>query len=132
MKKIIKTNTKEILYFIGYFLMGLSSVVIGNSYLFGTKRFLICEIVQYISVAFFLLSFIKDKYKIEKLLSIILIGVVVFFSTIAMHDIAFGLYGLSVIGATHIDIRKIVKNSVINNSIFDYSHCTGYFRFDSR
>lgn len=118
MKKIIKTNTKEILYFIGYFLMGLSSVVIGNSYLFGTKRFLICEIVQYISVAFFLLSFIKDKYKIEKLLSIILIGVVVFFSTIAMHDIAFGLYGLSVIGSTHIDIRKIVKNSVINNIVF--------------
>lgn len=118
MKKVIKTNTKEILYFIGYFLMGLSSVVIGNSYLFGAKRFTICEVVQYISAAFFLLSFMRDKYKITNLINVILIGVVVSLSTIFMHNIALGLYGLSVIVATHIDIRKIVKYSVINNIIF--------------
>ena len=32
MKKLIKIN-KETLYLVGYFLMGLSAVVIGNSYL---------------------------------------------------------------------------------------------------
>lgn len=118
MKKVIKTNTKEILYFVGYFLMGLSSVVIGNSYLFGSKRFVICEVVQYISAAFFLLSFVRGKYKIKNFVNIILIGIVIFVSTVIMHNIAFGLYGLSVIVANHIDIRKIVKNSVINNIIF--------------
>lgn len=118
MKKIIKTNTKEILYFIGYFLMGLSSVVIGNSYLFGAERFAICEVVQYISAAFFLLSFVRDKYKIKNFVSIILIGIVIFLSTAIMHNIAFGLYGLSVIVSIHIDIREIVKKSVINNIIF--------------
>ena len=118
MKKIIKTNTKEILYFIGYFLMGLSSVVIGNSYLFGAERFAICEVVQYISAAFFLLSFVRDKYKIKNFVSIILIGIVIFLSTAIMHNIAFGLYGLSVIVSIHIDIREIVKKSVIDNIIF--------------
>ena len=38
MKKLIKIN-KETLYLVGYFLMGLSAVVIGNSYLFGVIDF---------------------------------------------------------------------------------------------
>ena len=52
MKKLIKIN-KETLYLVGYFLMGLSAVVIGNSYLFGANRFQICEVVQYLSAVIF-------------------------------------------------------------------------------
>ena len=33
--------------------MGLSAVVIGNSYLFGANRFQICEVVQYLSAVIF-------------------------------------------------------------------------------
>ena len=69
MKKLIKIN-KETLYLVGYFLMGLSAVVIGNSYLFGVNRFQICEVVQYLSATIFLWSFCIDKYKIFDFVSV--------------------------------------------------------------
>lgn len=53
MKIAIRFNKKEALYLFGYFLMGLSAVVIGNSYLFGANRFQICKVVQYISAMLF-------------------------------------------------------------------------------
>ena len=117
MKKLIKIN-KETLYLVGYFLMGLSAVVIGNSYLFGVNRFQICEVVQYLSATIFLWSFCIDKYKIFDFVSAFLFGVVILISAIIMHDITFALYGISIVTSLHIDVRKIVKSSVINNAIF--------------
>ncbi|MFR3264568.1 MAG: hypothetical protein ACLTQN_00895 [Blautia massiliensis (ex Durand et al. 2017)] len=35
-----------------------------------------------------------------------------------MHDITFALYGISIVTSLHIDVRKIIKSSVINNAIF--------------
>ena len=113
MKKLIKIN-KETLYLVGYFLMGLSAVVIGNSYLFGVNRFQICEVVQYLSATIFLWSFCIDKYKIFDFVSVFLFGIVILISAIIMHDITFALYGISIVTSLHIDVRKIVKSSVIN------------------
>ena len=118
MKKLIKINTKETLYLIGYFLMGLSVVVIGNSYLFGSRRFQICEVVQYLSAVVFLWSFCIDKYKIIDFLSVFLLGIVILISSVIMHDITFALYGISIVTALNVDVRRIVKSSVINNVIF--------------
>lgn len=118
MKRILKTNIKEILYFIGYFLMGLAAVVIGNSYLFGSRRFQLCEVVQYVAAAMFLISFCIDRYKIKNFVAVILLGVATLLVATVMHNIAFALFGLSVVTSVHINVRRIVKNSVINNIIF--------------
>lgn len=118
MKRTFKSNIKEILYFIGFFLMGLSAVVIGNSYLFGTKRFQICTIVQYIAIIIFLTSFCVGKYKLMNLITVMLLGVATFLSAVVTHNLAFALFGLSIATSVRIDARKIVKNSVINNGIF--------------
>lgn len=118
MKIAIRFNKKEALYLFGYFLMGLSAVVIGNSYLFGANRFQICKVVQYISAMLFLLSFSIDKYKIADLMKSFLFGCIILISAAFMHNITFGLYGLSIVTSIHINTRKIIKNSVINNAVF--------------
>ena len=41
-KKVYYFKKKEIPYFIAYFLMAFSNVVIANSYLFGENRYDIC------------------------------------------------------------------------------------------
>ena len=105
MKKLIKIN-KETLYLVGYFLMGLSAVVIGNSYLFGVNRFQICEVVQYLSATIFLWSFCIDKYKIFDFVSVFLFGIVILISAIIMHDITFALYGISI--PASLQVRKKV------------------------
>ena len=118
MKIAIRFTKKEALYLFGYFLMGLSAVVIGNSYLFGANRFQICKVVQYISAMLFLLSFSIDKYKIADLMKSFLFGCIILISAAFMHNITFGLYGLSIVTSIHINTRKIIKNSVINNAVF--------------
>ena len=118
MQKALIIKKNEILYLIGYFLMGLSAVVIANSYLFGASRFQICEVVQYISAVFFLSSFCIVKHKILDFAKLLLTGATIFISAVFMHNIAFALYGLSIVTATHIDTYKIVKSSVINNALF--------------
>ena len=115
---MIKINKKEILYFVGFFLMGLSNIVIGNSYLFGSNRFQICDIVQYMSAAFFLLYFSVGRYKVKDLKIVVFLGVVAFLTSLIMHDSTFALFGLSLVTAVRIDARKIVKISVINNAFF--------------
>lgn len=45
-KKVYYFKKKEIPYFIAYFLMAFSNVVIANSYLFGENRYDICVFVR--------------------------------------------------------------------------------------
>ena len=47
-KKVYYFKKKEIPYFIAYFLMAFSNVVIANSYLFGENRYDICVFTVYI------------------------------------------------------------------------------------
>ena len=118
MHTIDKKNRKEILFFSGYFLLGLTNVVIGNSYLFGEKRLIICEIVQYISAVLFGMSFCIDKYKTKEFI-IRLVTIIIFFVVTAKsHSIPFGLCGLSVISASNISVEKIIKNNIRNNLFF--------------
>lgn len=118
MKTIIRINKKEALYLLGYFFMGLSTVVIGNSYLFGVHRFQICKMVQYMSAVIFLASFSVEKHRFADFMKAFLLGMVILISAASMHNITFALYGLSIITSIHIDTRKIIRSSVINNCIF--------------
>lgn len=118
MKMLIRIRKNETLYLFGYFLMGLSAIVIGNSYLFGVNRFQICKVVQYIAAVFFLLSFSVGKYKITDFMKLFLFACTILISAAFMHNITFALYGLSIVTSIHINTRKIIKSSVINNAIF--------------
>ena len=118
MKMLIRIRKNETLYLFGYFLMGLSAIVIGNSYLFGVNRFQICNVVQYIAAVFFLLSFSVGKYKITDFMKLFLFACTILISAAFMHNITFALYGLSIVTSIHINTRKIIKSSVINNAIF--------------
>ena len=66
MSKTYKYVKKEVLFFLAYFLLGLTHVVIANSYLFGANRFVINEIIQYIAAFIFILSFCVGKYKVKE------------------------------------------------------------------
>jgi len=113
-----KWGKKEILFFLGYFLLGLTNVVIGNSYLFGEKRLIICEIVQYISAVVFVTSFCIDKYKTKEFLIRLVTAAVIFLVTAKSHSIGFGLCALSIITSLNINVEKIIKNTIRNNLFF--------------
>lgn len=113
-----KVKKKEILFFAGYFLLGLTNIVIGNSYLFGEKRIIICKMVQYLSAIMFVGSFCVDKYKIKDFVIRIVIVALAFLVTAKSHGIGFGLCALSIITSLNINPEKIIKNSVRNNLLF--------------
>lgn len=118
MKRVYRLNKKEGFFFIGYFLLGLAGIVIGNSYLFGNRRFELCEVVQYISALFFGAAFCTGKYKTKDFLVRLVIGIVVLIITVKAHNITFGLSALSLLASLNIDVEKIVKNSIKNNLFF--------------
>lgn len=109
---------KEISYFIAYFLMAFSNIVIANSYLFGKNRYAICGFVQYIACALFIVAFCTGKYKLKDIILRGIIGIIVVIITINLHNIEFGVYSLVVIASLNIDSKRIVKLSAISNIFF--------------
>jgi len=85
-KKVYYFKKKEIPYFIAYFLMAFSNVVIANSYLFGENRYDICVFVQYISCILFIVALCTGKYKLRDLIVRGLIGIIVIFITINLRS----------------------------------------------
>lgn len=118
MRVTYKWEKKEILFFIGYFLLGLTNIVIGNSYLFGKSRLVICEIVQYISAIAFVLSFCIDRYKTKEFVIRMITAAIVFLVTAKSHSIGFGLCALSIVTSLNISAEKIIRNSIKNNLFF--------------
>lgn len=118
MRVTYKWENKEILFFIGYFLLGLTNIVIGNSYLFGKNRLVICEIVQYISAIAFVLSFCIDRYKTKEFVIRMITAAIVFLVTAKSHSIGFGLCALSIVTSLNISAEKIIRNSIKNNLFF--------------
>lgn len=109
MRVTYKWENKEILFFIGYFLLGLTNIVIGNSYLFGKNRLVICEIVQYISAIAFVLSFCIDRYKTKEFVIRMITAAIVFLVTAKSHSIGFGLCALSIVTSLNISAGKNYK-----------------------
>lgn len=118
MKALNERNTKEQLFFVGYFLLGLTDIVIGNSYLFGEKRFIICKIVQYLSAAAFVAAFCAGKYRIKELLVRLITTALAFLVTLNSHSIGFGLCSLAMVSSMNIDTDKILKCNILNNMFF--------------
>lgn len=118
MSKAYKYVKKEGLFFLAYFLLGLTHVVIANSYLFGVNRFKINEFVQYIAAFIFILSFCVGKYKMKELWIRLCVAIMVFLVTRQSHSIEFGLSALTVITCVNISSDKIVKNCIRNNIFF--------------
>lgn len=118
MSKAYKYVKKEGLFFLAYFLLGLTRVVIANSYLFGVNRFKINEFVQYIAAFIFILSFCVGKYKMKELWIRLCAAIMVFLVTRQSHSIEFGLSALAVITCVNISSDKIVKNCIRNNIFF--------------
>ena len=107
-KKVYYFKKKEIPYFIAYFLMAFSNVVIANSYLFGENRYDICVFVQYISCILFIVALCTGKYKLRDLIVRGLIGIIVIFITINLRSTEFGVYSLAIIASLNIDSKRIV------------------------
>ena len=116
-KKVYYFKKKEIPYFIAYFLMAFSNVVIANSYLFGENRYDICVFVQYISCILFIVALCTGKYKLRDLIVRGLIGIIVIFITINLRSTEFGVYSLAIIASLNIDSKRIVRFNVISNFI---------------
>ena len=112
MSKTYKYVKKEVLFFLAYFLLGLTHVVIANSYLFGANRFVINEIIQYIAAFNFILSFCVGKYKVKEFWLRLGAAIMVFLVTQRSHSIEFGLAALAVITCVNISSEKIVKNCI--------------------
>ena len=117
-KKVYYFKKKEIPYFIAYFLMAFSNVVIANSYLFGENRYDICVFVQYISCILFIVALCTGKYKLRDLIVRGLIGIIVIFITINLRSTEFGVYSLAIIASLNIDSKRIVRFNVISNICF--------------
>lgn len=118
MSKTYKYVKKEVLFFLAYFLLGLTHVVIANSYLFGANRFVINEIIQYIAAFIFILSFCVGKYKVKEFWLRLGAAIMLFLVTQRSHSIEFGLAALAVITCVNISSEKIVKNCIRNNIFF--------------
>lgn len=114
----IKLSGSELSFFLGYFLYSTSSVVIGNSNLFGANRFTIANVVSYIAAILILISFCMRKHKVSEFMIRILVGVFVFLIGYNIHSIGIGVCALLIMASEKIDSERIVKFCVFSNIFF--------------
>ena len=96
----------------------MSSVVIGNSYLFGANRFTIANVVSYIAAVLLLISFCMKKHKKSEFMIRILAGVFVFLIGYNIHSIGIGVCALLIMASEKIDSERIIKFCVYSNIFF--------------
>lgn len=116
--KKIKFSRAELFFFLGYFFYSMSSVVIGNSYLFGTNRFAIANVVLYIAAVLLLISFCMKKHKKSEFVIRFLAGVFVFLIGYNIHSIGIGVCALLIMASEKIDSERIIKFCIYNNIFF--------------
>lgn len=117
-RKKIKFTRAELFFYLGYFLYSLSIVVIGNSYLFGTNRFVIANVVSYLAAALLLVSFCFQKHKMRELFFRVIIGLFVFFVGLRIHSVGTGVIALLMMASEKIKFERIVKLCVYCNLLF--------------
>ena len=127
-RKKIKFTRAELFFYLGYFLYSLSIVVIGNSYLFGTDRFVIANVVSYLAAALLLVSFCFQKHKMRELFFRVIIGLFVFFVGLRIHSVGTGVIALLMMASEKIKFERIVKLCVYCNLLFLFINKSGCHR----
>ncbi len=118
LKKISLMPKNELLFFAGYFIYSLATVVIGNSYLFGENRLFYFEIFMYLSGIILSVSVLFARYQRKEFVTRLIIGIFIFFIGVHIHLMELGIMAVLLIASGRIDYRKIVNACIFNNIFF--------------